>query len=165
MGTDVHFFLEIRKNEGPWDIHPKCEGTSIAALSGRSYVLFSLIAGVRSHGSKILFPPRGLPEDASDYIKTYFEASALDYGYHTPSWLTPKELKFALDKWVKMVKNEYESVPSMKDPYRDPFNEPYRIDFTPIMFINQTLDWEKAENLILGTNNKTEFRFIFFFDS
>jgi hypothetical protein len=168
VGTDVHFFLEKRTNKGPWQLEdgkksPESDHYgSVISLEGRSYVFFGLLSGVRSYHSPI-YPARGIPEGTCEFVSELW-ADSHECGFHSSSWLTPKELKRVLDRYFKIVKKD----PEWSDTVPldiGPFDQPWRIDYSAIDYVNKLIDWEKAENLLLGCSNKTEFRFVFWFDS
>lgn len=187
MGCDSHFFLERRINNGPWGLDPSHKfgedlrdgflyPLEIPSLSGRSYYLFGLVAGVRSYDVTPIAQPRGLPSDVSKEILSYFTDYKPDF--HTPTYLTPKELEKALNKYYKHIKREYsnaddEYVSSLRDaPSDDAFrynvvlsDDFVRINSSIIKYIRSHLDWEKVENKLLGAKNKTEYRIIVWFDS
>lgn len=182
MGCDSHFFLERRINKGPWRLDPKhifredMSPMGIPSLSGRSYYFFGLIAGVRSYEARPIVIPRGLPDDASKEVLSYFTDYAPDF--HTPTYLTPKELEKALNTYFRYLKKEYRELGKRRcielaqAPAEDAFkyyadvlsHEP-RINSSIIKYIRSHLDWEKAENKLLGAKNKTEYRIIVWFDS
>lgn len=169
MGTDVHFFLERRINGGPWAPDPKhaldtlqshiAENRELSCLGARSYEFFGLIAGVRSV-AKSLYEPRGLPPDVSEEIKAMYDVRE----YHTPSWLWPFEVERALSKHFKRRHLALTKQGNLQD-YQDPFGGEWRLDYSAIIYIDRIIDMERAENLLLNTNNKTEFRFVFWFDT
>lgn len=187
MGCDSHFFLERRTNNGPWHVDPSHKFSEdqrdgvlfpleIPSLSGRSYYFFGLVAGVRSHYANPIAPPRGLPGDVSKEILSYFNDYKPDF--HTPTYLTPKELEKALNKYYKYIKKEYSDMLDLEystlsqAPADDAFrykdstgNFDARINSSVIKYIRSHLDWEKVENKLLGAKNKTEYRIIVWFDS
>lgn len=187
MGCDSHFFLERRVNNGSWHVDPGHKfredtrdgalyPVQIPSLSGRSYYFFGLVAGVRSYAVDPVAPPRGLPGYVSKEIQSYFTNYAPDF--HTPTYLTPKELERALNKYYKHIKREYSNadedyIASLRDaPVEDAFryNAALSDDFVGInssiiKYIRSHLDWEKVENKLLGAKNKTEYRIIVWFDS
>lgn len=187
MGCDSHFFLERRINKGPWHVDPghkfledprdgSLHPLEIPSLSGRSYYLFGLVAGVRSYDVVPVAQPRGLPSNVSKEILSYFTNYKSDF--HTPTYLTPKELEKALSKYYKSIKNEYtdadeDYVVALRDaPAEDAFrystglNDDFiSINSSIIKYIRSHLDWEKVENKLLGAKNKTEYRIIVWFDS
>jgi len=92
MGCDIHLWVEKRDFDGRWQ---PAEAYSEDGLyqselyHGRSYKLFSLLAGVRSDGSiEPIAEPRGLPQDMSQILYDL----APDYADHSHSWLTLREL-------------------------------------------------------------------------
>ena len=95
MGCDIHVKLEASNGSGFYK-----EGE---LLSGRSYTLFSIMAGVRGDETPLV-PPRGLPDDVSYTVKREAEDLFSDIGWHTPSWYTLDELK----KIKKIYKKTYE---------------------------------------------------------
>jgi hypothetical protein len=187
MGCDSHFFLERRVNNGPWHLDPGhkfledprdggVHPLEIPSLSGRSYYLFGLIAGVRSYDVTPIAQPRGLPNDVSKEILSYFTDYKPDF--HTPTYLTPKELEKALNKYYKYIRKAHPEtdelyLSSLIDaPAEDAFryntrlsDDFIRINSSIIKYIRSHLDWEKVENKLLGAKNKTEYRIIVWFDS
>lgn len=187
MGCDSHFFLERRVNKGPWHLDPGHKlledprdgglyPAEIPSLSGRSYYFFGLIAGVRSYDASPVAPPRGLPDDVSKEIYSYFTDYTPDF--HTPTHLTPKELEKALSKYYKHIKRQYPDTDKLyiasldQAPSEDAFRYKnnlgdfeMRINSSIIKYIRSHLDWEKIENELLGVKNKTEYRIIVWFDS
>ncbi|MGR3273466.1 hypothetical protein ACSYAD_00015 [Acaryochloris marina NIES-2412] len=74
MGCDIHLYLEYR--------HPSWGIESVIAnffSVGRDYRLFTALAGVHSHDDDVpvLFVPRGLPNDVSQYIHEQFYAEII----------------------------------------------------------------------------------------
>lgn len=183
MGCDAHFFLEKRVNKGSWEIdsghkycnlnncHTESHPIEIPSLSGRSYYFFGLIAGIRSNEAEPLIEPRGLPPDLSTVLLNYFNSG----GFHTPTYLTPKEMERVFKKYLKYLNKESmkESAISDQDYYlqaEDAFcydeSKPYfRINASIVKYIRSNLDWEKIENKLLGLKNKTEYRIVVWFDS
>lgn len=178
MGCDSHFFLEKRVNKGLWQLDPghdvydtqDMDPASIPSLSGRSYHFFGILAGVRHPVLKPIAPGRGLPPDLSDTLRKAYRPE----WYHSPTYLTVKELERALNRFAKHVKSREPSgvEESIDAPTEDAFRysddfsiSDVRINNSIIKYIRSNLDWEKAENRLLGSKNKTEYRIILWFDS
>ena len=112
MGCDIHMFVEYRVNGGKWMQHPghkieiEEEGTDDeyttygeVFATGRNYVLFGALAGVRYDGPDAL----GLPDDCSEFVQkasdnwgedghshSYlslddFEKVIMSFEYHVPT--------------------------------------------------------------------------------
>lgn len=96
MGCDIHMMLEAREN-GIWqnkselsndewrsgnEPYPKSQ-----PWDGRNYVVFGILAGVRSNLCEPIAPPRGMPFDAHPITKQFMS----DYD-HTPSWLSLRDI-------------------------------------------------------------------------
>ncbi len=128
MGTDIHMFAEVRKNN-KW--YP--EWTSKfnrgeerrgyyrhEIFPHRSYDTFAILAGVRNgvgfagcytgEGFNPISAPRGLPEDVSPYVKHMSDFWGEDG--HNHSWLTLAELtSFDWNQRTKVISGgELESV-------------------------------------------------------
>lgn len=107
MGCDIHFFVEVRLPNGPWQFFREqlrackninhntecywCNGTGWECkqlYSGRDYQLFAVLAGVRNYmGIMPIAQPRGVPTDLD--ARTSWE---MDMADHSCSWFTLKEL-------------------------------------------------------------------------
>ncbi len=171
MGADWHVYLEYKKPGGKWEAHPNHrEWTDyigirkleeVPSLSGRNYVLFGIVAGVR--GGDTLFSARGLPVDISEAVSSQF-----DDGYHTPTWLTFYEFERCFKKWVKEW-NRYYSDPSDKLHSNHPASDAWKksgISTAIFTWIRQELTIEEVENKLLGLRRgKTKYRFVIWFDS
>ena len=95
MGCDIHFYVEVKQDDGAW--LPRNEDL----YDGRNYDLFAILAGVRNgvgfagvktgDGFNVIAEPRGLPDDVSNDILQESE----DWGRdgHSHSWLTVAEIK------------------------------------------------------------------------
>ena len=140
MGCDIHLFCEklvknIRDKEFWWccddftmnelyevfEESPQYYHHSI--YNDRDYELFGILAGVRDQSVRMIHPPKGLPDDVSDYVKS--EADDFGIDGHTHSWLTAEEL-FKYDKkypgtplhyLVKCVKKKMKEVFNIWDFY------------------------------------------------
>jgi len=144
----------------------------IPSLSGRNYHFFGVLAGVRYFVRNPIAPNRGIPGDACKTIKEYYNNSI--YGFHSSTWLKPSELKKAL----KIIQNEQNKEQGYSyTPIRDIFDFPadvafnYDSDFwmdingSVLNYIRIHNEWDKVQNMILGTKSKTQYRFILWFDS
>lgn len=84
MGCDIHSFAE-QFIDGKW-VEINCK----EPFRARNYGVFAFLANVRNYFAITpISEPRGLPKDLTTWwVKEYRE-----YGdYHTPSWLSIKEL-------------------------------------------------------------------------
>ena len=86
MGCDIHSYAEKRNESGQWEVidgvHP---------FDSRSYGAFAFLAGVRNYSAITpISQPRGIPEDASEYVKEEHESWTCDA--HSASWLSVAEL-------------------------------------------------------------------------
>lgn len=178
MGCDSHFFLEKRLNKGPWQLDPghdffddeRVEPAPIPSLSGRNYYFFGVLAGVRHSVIKPIASGRGLPSDLSDVLR---KAHRPEW-YHSATHLTVKELERALKRFAKHIKRSDLSgaEAAIDAPVENVFkydldwsSAGMRINNSVVKYIRSNLDWEKAENKLLGFKNKTEYRIILWFDS
>lgn len=74
MGCDIHMFVEYER----WpsvpgrDVRTSSWCTFLSNGGSRDYAMFDLLAGVRADGdeSKVLYPPRGIPNDISAFGTT-----------------------------------------------------------------------------------------------
>lgn len=85
MSTDIHVFVESRADWSYWFCDARFD-----YVPG-NYTLFGLLAGVRGLEEPV-YDPRGLPYCPSDVLLDEYKKD----DYHTPSWLTPDELKEVL---------------------------------------------------------------------
>ena len=101
IGADIHIYSESLINN-KW----KCNETFVeeveedyihfevpyqeAFFTGRNYLLFGIIAGVRAREYQML-EPKGMPDNVSEDIKRCYKAWETDA--HTPSYLDLKELE------------------------------------------------------------------------
>jgi hypothetical protein len=102
MGCDIHMSIEMRGAGGVWtraeDLVPNTDKYDFPDeedyryeewYTGRSYHDFGILAGVR--GTRLpIIEPRGLPADASEYVKKEYEL-AIDY-VHTAHYYTLAEI-------------------------------------------------------------------------
>ncbi len=121
MGCDINMYAEVRicgewqavgkvfedddyRDEDPSCIEA-CDKTntrtyesnprySMHPYDGRNYALFAFLADVRNHwGIDPIAPERGIPGDASQFVKN--EVEAWNSNGHSHSWLTLDELRAA----------------------------------------------------------------------
>ena len=96
MGTDIHCYVEKKREDnsgwdqlGLWIKDPETGSFKEAEFyDGRNYLLFGMLAGVRS-GTEPIAALRGIPEDMSDGL-------VLEYGkgewFHDATWYDYYEL-------------------------------------------------------------------------
>lgn len=115
MGCDIHMYVEYKKDlpikgsdkrkeewisgdyfkQNPfklvWDDENKMDRLELHG--DRNYTLFTTLAGVRDYTNETIpvSEPKGVPDDACDYVKK--ENERWDTDGHSHSWLTLKELK------------------------------------------------------------------------
>lgn len=102
MGCDIHMHVEYKHTNEKWvcgdyfSLDPDSTSKNPKYIfqdlyGGRNYRLFSILAGVRNYGDiKPIDNPRGLPEDASEFVKQCFED--WDINAHSCSYFTLREL-------------------------------------------------------------------------
>ena len=108
MGCDIHLFTERKRsidsvekwvNIDNWKLNPYYEEDQEneykyklnSAFSKRDYRLFSILADVSNyHENKPISEPKGIPEDASEIVKS--EIAVWDGDGHSHSYFTMKEL-------------------------------------------------------------------------
>ncbi len=121
MGCDIHLFTEVKK-EGKWEVVDK----PYTPFDKRDYTVFAFLAGVRNYDHcEPLSEPKGLPDDSEELNTPLSEPENYSYSgydngtaytkkgkiecdadYHSPSFLTLKELlDFDYDKtfWNRRV--------------------------------------------------------------
>lgn len=103
MGCDIHMYVEYETkvdgkdvwvNGDNWrrvDPYQSDKYEVCHIFTRRSYTIFGLLAGVRSKDVYPISTPKGLPKDISKDTLREFEYGEINY--HTPSYLTLKELK------------------------------------------------------------------------
>lgn len=100
MGCDIHMYVE-RKIKNSWfscdyfvpsvQYRGSSEYNNIPIYDGRNYALFATLANVRNYGhTAYISEPKGIPEDACNYIKEEYEDWIWDA--HSASYLTLQEL-------------------------------------------------------------------------
>lgn len=107
MGCDIHAYIELLE-DGQWNLH-----STQGAYTGRNYMLFGMLAGVRSYHPSVtpIVPPRGLPKDMSDGLRAIVDTwkdtgrSTPHYFFHTPSYLYVEEL---LEHWESIDQVSWE---------------------------------------------------------
>jgi hypothetical protein len=117
MGTDIHFYVEKRNEQGDWDLigpidydeddygedeepRPYIDWRKDPFRVGRNYKLFAILADVRNNygfagvkmGERLnpITEPRGIPDDASDLYRQFSDNYGIDG--HSHSCLTLREL-------------------------------------------------------------------------
>lgn len=118
MGCDIHMYVEYKKtiekkprwiNGDYFKFNPHFEYLGdeskyerMELHGNRNYGLFATLAGVRDYTNTMIpvSDPKGVPEDASEYVKKANEDREGDG--HTHSWLTLKELKDYQTKGTKL---------------------------------------------------------------
>lgn len=108
MGCDIHLYVEYKRTvngKEQWlngdyfksNPYHKDEGEreyeKVKLDHGRNYQLFSTLAGVRDYTEKVtpVSEPKGIPEDASEFVREENERWQGDG--HTHSWLTLAEMR------------------------------------------------------------------------
>lgn len=99
MGCDIHMYVEI-KTESGWEsgdyfrvsypLAKKPELQLVELYGYRNYALFAVLANVRNRGYNYIDSPRGIPDDATNFVKSEYE----DWRYdaHSASYFTLREL-------------------------------------------------------------------------
>jgi len=169
VGADIHCFLE-RKTPKGWVVDPghlrdqdTDDPLEIASLAGRNYHLFGVVAGVRSNAKPIV-PPRGFPKDASEELARVYQR---DPWYHSATYLTPRELQTALNRFKREYKVMYiEKLIDLTDEIseQEAFSL-YGISDAVLRYIRSYKDSEKVDNILLGSKKNTRFRIVIWFDS
>lgn len=104
MGCDIHMYVEyklVSREDAIWrcgdyfrindPLSEEPELKRIELYSSRNYNLFSVLADVRNYGyMEYIADPRGLPGDATDYVKREYQAWGNDA--HSCSYFTLREL-------------------------------------------------------------------------
>ena len=106
MGCDIHLYTERKLlDDNRWICvdhfiyNPYYDGKNpdekelspVEIYDGRDYTMFTALAGVRNDNmTPIISPPRGLPTDVSDVVRSLYDWWSDDA--HSASWLTAKEL-------------------------------------------------------------------------
>lgn len=111
MGCDIHSAgLEYRSDkDGLWHridfFNPRVrydgsiEMELVSPFSGRNYILFGVLSGVRYLPSGPMVAHYGIPEDTTITTKLEWEQYEEECGYHTPCYVTLYELiKASKDK-------------------------------------------------------------------
>lgn len=110
MGCDMHIFLEKKDGDKWIDNTPYERDWWDGSLQPqdyycRSYLLFSILAGVRnSEGIKPIARPRGIPDDCSKEYRNFVEQWTPD-GY-SHSYFTIAELEEACAKCKSVTQRE-----------------------------------------------------------
>lgn len=104
MGCDIHMYVERKTNNGWFNCDyfvpninyrkGMCEEAKWAQVpiyDDRSYSLFATLANVRNYGhTEYISEPKGIPDDACEYIREEYDAWYFDA--HSASYLTLQEL-------------------------------------------------------------------------
>ena len=160
MGCDIHDYIEVKKPG-----HKNWELAYDGSISGRDYLLFGILAGVRTTPPKlpnglllaqwwakgIKVPslygkPRGLPKDISKVVR---DSQWYDGSYHSDSYGNIDDVKF----WTHL--DEYHKV-KIEEEYPLGRVGPERMKslLRPVLKMMEKLEAKGCES-----------RFIFWFDS
>lgn len=102
MGCDIHMYVEYMVDDAWYNCdyfvprrstrnYDASHYVHIPIYDGRNYSLFAILANVRNYGdTDYISKPRGLPENASKFVKDEYESWYDDA--HSASYLTLKEL-------------------------------------------------------------------------
>lgn len=96
MGTDIHMHVEYKDRDGKWECGDYFRLKNdrywvVEFLGDRNYDLFAVLANVRNYGNtEYIDDPRGLPDDASELVREFYENWEDDA--HSCSFLTLREL-------------------------------------------------------------------------
>ena len=180
MGCDIHLHCEYRKN-GIWYNCDNFEWNQetgqyefVSIYSDRNYILFGVLAGVRSNEPEKIDSPRGLPDDIA--LKTK-ELADLDFKWtHSHSYLTLRELL----KWRERQQKKWKKLKKKNGVKCDDYEGEYILenDEYPIFkwkknILNeliQKMEYKMDDHLFcFGEDDYYEqgddFRIIFWFDS
>lgn len=171
MGCDIHLFVETRNLKGQWQAQELKENP----LEHRSYLYFSLFAGVRNHFPIYIKPlgfHKGFPVDVSDFlVKSYYSYYSEEedtYKFeindtnpnndnHSAHWISLKEL--SQFDWNTPLLNyidhsgynqDYDSYPPLIQKYftrREPMSQKNALD--SIIPYCSEVDMTKPESLTL----------------
>lgn len=100
-GDDAGKWHQIRINNPYYEKYSKDDEycSLITPFYARDYILFGILAGVRSNDYPQIDYERGLPFDVSDDVRKYHD-TCKEYSY-SESWYTLEEL----DRWASEKKN------------------------------------------------------------
>lgn len=104
MGCDIHMHVEFKRpnwhKDAGWKCgdyftivdptDPGCEPIYEGLLERRSYSLFAVLADVRNRGYPYISEPKGLPADATEFVKKEYDSWG--YDAHSCSYLTLREI-------------------------------------------------------------------------
>lgn len=162
MGCDIHVCCEFRK-DGQWksaDLFYMYDGIPkvVPVYNFRSYMLFGILAGVRSFEYEPICEPRGMPDDCCESTKNLYDCWGADA--HTPSYLTYRELQERLkvcsrelDGWT----SEYEVLLRFVKPVFERMCDIFWI------FIDDVTDEKYFGDRALSHSD--DFRVVFWFDN
>jgi hypothetical protein len=187
MGCDIHVLVEVKYSGKPWELwfknphdrypDPHYYGNDeLDCISGRSYEFFGILAGVRG-GSTPIAAHRGLPKDASEYVKTWDKMNE----YHSVTWCTLPEMELAVKRYHRSLWDrntddmgnmisllDHISLEREKDKNQSAYIHPPIFDRTYDTVtaepIRRAYDLLVGEHLMLGIP-KPRVRFIIGFDS
>ena len=154
MGCDIHVYMEKKNKEyGEWETinlyridQYSNDIELVNAYSGRDYVLFSILAGVRGWENPFI-SPRGIPEDASTKLEQIWAGDKEDY-CHTPSWYDLYEL----DLFIKgYIADHPENEEGINDRLKG--------------FITSLVNYCEFAGEYIWTYRPNEYRVVFWFDS
>lgn len=125
MGCDIHLFVEVRKN-GKWAMAKNAPSGPVdewdAYYSGRDYVLFGKLAGVRRQGIEGFSEPKGTPPDVSKEVQIAIDQWGVDG--HSHNYFTLEELMTAGygENWLqKIMAGGFTHAWEDQEGYRDQF--------------------------------------------
>lgn len=165
MGCDIHTHVEFRRDcRENWQcgdyfatinpLDPDAKYVIQELCGDRNYSLFAVLANVRNDGSHdYIDKPRGLPDDATEFVKQDYE----DFGWdaHSCSYLTLRELiEYHDEHKPKDIFGHYILLPLINDLKRraDEFHFIYEFSWDGV---RRDEALQQAENM----------RFIFWFDN
>lgn len=105
MGCDIHVLCEIKYPGKPWRLWLKnpflnsedISNNELHCLSGRSYMFFGILAGVRQsfHDMKPIADHRGLPKNHSKEVDKWIRENE----YHSITWCNLREMDRAIKRY------------------------------------------------------------------
>jgi hypothetical protein len=172
MGCDIHIISEIKHFGQDWQVWQRnplnvdktySSHLEMDCVSGRNYVWFGYLAGVRTSPSRQIAPNRGRPNDISEEAQDWLSPQC----YHSITWCTLQELERSIELAKKdLVKNheydasDFKSAPSIFVP----FDRSDYYNYFDAMPIRRAYEDACAEAEFLGIPNP-EIRMIIGFDS
>lgn len=192
MSCDIHLLTEVMEDWNDewtsfdyWTYRDSDSELPVPAsiYSERDYLMFSVIAGVRRGGNRLvqLIDRRGFPDDASIPVKRLFESWGSDA--HSPSWIGLNELNDLIERtddiFIEMYvdESEYEKyindanyIPNM---YYSAWGDmTHQINFYPNryliilrdLFIEHIEDRERRDGIKYPSDH-SNYRIVFWFDN